>query len=1063
MVGARSAGVSVRPPAPSRGRTKVAILGGGCGGLAAAWDLTASPALRERFEVTVYESTWQLGGKGASGRMPQRSADRVVGQRIHEHGLHIWFGFYEHAFRMLQSAYAEAGLATGDDWWRVPFERCDSVSLYEQRGDGSWVRQPIRLPRRGGPDRGPPVEPRRVPLAQVIARTTRLLATGLRAELGFGEPRRGAAARESQDATVADAASALDRVASELDQIASSVIFGTDTPAQPLTRGRRGVTGFTRPPMWTVAFDQLLDELAHHVRELLSRAERGSMSDRARLWYGVLELVAAALRGIVRDDVVWRGFGPLDEEDLREWLGRHGASAQTLGRSPVLRGLYDLTFAYQGGDKRRPSLAAGKGLQSLLLMINYEGSFMWRMRAGMGDVVFSPLYLALRNRGVRFHFFSEVTELRLTPGRPVIDAIELTRKATVTEGADRYEPIEQIGQWWCWPAEPDRAQLHDVSPTSVTLRRNADFDEVVLAIPVGALPDICGELAGADPRFRLMLDRAETVRTKCLQLWLTKTIDELRGAGDQAGLDPPATAYDEPFDTYCDMSQVLAAEAYEDGSGPKSVAYFCAVLPDDGDVAQAEQLVRSGALRYLEQHAATIWPGATQQGSFDWSVLFDPAARVGRDRLEAQYCRANTAATDRYVTTPAGSVDARLDPDQSGFENLVLAGDWTHNGIDGGCVEAAVVSGERAAQALIDRRSRPSAAPSHLTPYVEYGALATAPGPLRCERARLYCFLLKPDRARVQQLCDHVFKEPTGGALRYRVPRAAPAILTFGTIAGLRSLHPDHSDRGSASEPEAAIWIPTLAQRYEAGRYIDDHMAIFMPYLWVDDPIAFASGREVYGFAKTQGWMRRLDDPRVANDELPDPPQSLMLDVYGTTESGPSAELGRQRLITIVRHGPRRGGGPTDRGSDDAGGSDLSSLARHLISELEPASTPSLDEPTRRSIRPLRRPLEAARARASTLAELLSEQVVRHVFLKQIRDAEQGQLAAIQQVVEARSSVTPGTLRWRRLTGTFELEINPLVTHPLNEELGLVRFQTVRLAFVAEFGFRMEAGVIRWP
>ena len=64
-------------------------------------------------------------------------------------------------------------------------------------------------------------------------------------------------------------------------------------------------------------------------------------------------------------------------------------------------------------------------------MINYEGSFMWRMRAGMGDVVFSPLYLALRQRGVKFRFFSRVTALRLMPGRPVVNAIELTRAGDV--------------------------------------------------------------------------------------------------------------------------------------------------------------------------------------------------------------------------------------------------------------------------------------------------------------------------------------------------------------------------------------------------------------------------------------------------------------------------------------------------------------------------------------------------------------------------------------------------------------------------------------------------------
>jgi uncharacterized protein with NAD-binding domain and iron-sulfur cluster len=790
----------------------------------------------------------------------------------------------------------------------------------------------------------------------------------------------------------------------------------------------------------------------------------GEASDRLRLWRGVLELVAGSLAGIVRDDVLWRGFGALDEEDLREWLGRHGTSEETLARSPVLRGLYDLTFAYREGDKRQPSLAAGKGLQSLLMMINYEGSFMWRMRAGMGDVVFAPLYLALRQRGVKFHFFSEVTQLRLRPGRPVIDAIEVTRQATVAAGAEGYEPIERIGDWWCWPAAPHTAQLTDLEPKAETLRRGADFDHVVLAIPVGALPGICGELAEANPRFKLMLDRAGTVQTKGLQLWLTKTIDELRGAPSRDGLDPPATAYADPFDTYCDMSHLLEAEVYRGGDGPKGVAYFCAVLPDTANAAEAEGSVRAGALDYLERDAATIWPGAVQDGAFDWSVLFDPQGRAGRERLEAQYYRANVAPTDRYVTTHAGSVDARLHPDQSGFENLVLAGDWTHNGIDGGCVEAAVVSGNRAAEALTGRRPRATAAGRQRTPYVEYGALATAPGPLLCERARLYCFLLRTERARVQRLCDRVFKEPTGGALRYRVPRLAPAILTFGTIAGLRSLHPAHADRGSASEPEAAIWVPTIAQRYEAGRYVDQHLAIFMPYLWVDDPIAFASGREVYGFAKTQGWMQRLGDPRGrADSRPPDPPESLVLDVHGAAEYGPTSELGRQRLITIRRRAARRGtaadGGPQAL----AEGVDLSSLAAHLISELEPSSDPELLAPTRRSLGAVRRPVRAVRARGFTLAELLSEQVVRHVFLKQIRDAEHGELASLQQVVEARSGVSPGSLRWRRLRGSYDLRVTKLASHPLEDELGLATEQTVRLAFAAEFGFRMEPGVVRWP
>ena len=73
-----------------------------------------------------------------------------------------------------------------------------------------------------------------------------------------------------------------------------------------------------------------------------------------------------------------------------------------------------------------------------------------------------------------------------------------------------------------------------------------------------------------------------------------------------------------------------------------------------------------------------------------------------------------------------------------------------------------------------------------------------------------------------------------------------------------------------------------------------------------------------------------------------------------------------------------------------------------------------------------------------------------------------GELAALQQVVEARSSVTPGSLRWRRLRGSYELSVSSLESHPLEDELGLAPEQTIHRAFAAEFGFRMEPGVVRW-
>ena len=66
--------------------------------MATAWELTA-PHHQGRYQVTVYQEGWRLGGKGASGRGENG--------RIEEHGLHIWLGFYDNAFRMMRACHAE--------------------------------------------------------------------------------------------------------------------------------------------------------------------------------------------------------------------------------------------------------------------------------------------------------------------------------------------------------------------------------------------------------------------------------------------------------------------------------------------------------------------------------------------------------------------------------------------------------------------------------------------------------------------------------------------------------------------------------------------------------------------------------------------------------------------------------------------------------------------------------------------------------------------------------------------------------------------------------------------
>ena len=79
-------------------RRNIAIIGGGVAGLTAAFELT-KPGLYPGDCVTVYQAGWRLGGKCATGRDERH--------RIIEHGLHLWFGYYENAFQLVREIYDE--------------------------------------------------------------------------------------------------------------------------------------------------------------------------------------------------------------------------------------------------------------------------------------------------------------------------------------------------------------------------------------------------------------------------------------------------------------------------------------------------------------------------------------------------------------------------------------------------------------------------------------------------------------------------------------------------------------------------------------------------------------------------------------------------------------------------------------------------------------------------------------------------------------------------------------------------------------------------------------------
>jgi uncharacterized protein with NAD-binding domain and iron-sulfur cluster len=787
--------------------------------------------------------------------------------------------------------------------------------------------------------------------------------------------------------------------------------------------------------------------LAVDAQKLAERALEvaGEPPFQLRLLNRLLDFWTALLTGLVEDDVLRppgsfdaAAIARLDEQDLREWLAPRLEFDDTLEWSFV-RVLYDLAFAYVDGDADSPNVAAGMAVENLFrILFEHHGAVMLRMEGGMGDVIFAPIYRALVERGVRFRFFHWAQRLKLAAGEPVIDAIEVVEQVRLA-GED-YEPLVDVGGELCWPSEPLWDQL-DAGEREVArgsdlereadplgrgarvLRRGEDFDAVVLAIPPGGLPPICEELAEASPRFAAMLDGAHTVATQALQLWLDRDAPAL-------GLAPEANVIagglPKPFDTYCDMTHLVPRERWPADSPLRHIAYFCGVLREARGESTALDRALSGAASLLSERR---WEGAD-------SPLIGLDGQTG-GTLDDQWCRVNDRGAERYVITPAGTTKHRLAPGESGFENLVLAGDWTRTAINAGSVEAAVRAGRGAAAALIAGApralDRAGAVVAARPRYVEYGGLTSAPGPLLCEGTTLYGFWANCRRDRLEELCRKVFEEPSGGAVRC-VPLFDHAIITFGLIARIAPQVDPFQAMGEVAERHAAIWIPVRCHGPEG----TPPVGVFLPYLWLDDPISIASGREVYGYAKNWGWPRFAGDG-TSGSVGGGQPERFELDAWGIEEYGRGQQPERRRLFEIRRAGL------------------LGTLADLVTPDLE--DLVELGRDTLGALRLARDELEEASASLDDLRSMLRTEVPQ-IFLRQFRAPEGNGEASELQIVTAPARIVEGSFRAASL-GTHRLELSPLASHPLEEQLGL-ESGPLGPAFRVRMDFTVENGRVLW-
>ena len=1046
---------------------RIAVIGGGISAMTAVAEITGQPGWNEAYDITVYQSGFRLGGKGASGR------NRAHHDRIEEHGLHIFMGFYENAFRLMRDVYAELDRPAGAPLraWSDAFHPHDHIVLFEQ-DQGEWKRWPFPFPRSAGtPGDGtdlPPIWSYVPMILEAILRTLAAFETQ-GSSVARVLDRAVDAAREGIDALLNDVmpdsrrGSVLSRALKMAtatpeprfaDRVPVRLFLGV-LKAMRRTAEDMGLENTSLLRKW--AFDALLPMLDAITREVWEEiGSRAGVDDHARRTWLLIDLMATNVKGMIRGEGVFPPFPfeNIDHLDYKEWLRQHGAHPKTVESAPV-NAIYDLVFARHAG------ICAGSALRgSLRMLLAYKGSIFWKMQAGMGDVIFAPIYEVLRRRGVKFKFFHRLDDVRLSADKTRAATLEFGRQATIKDGAE-YHPLYDVGGLPSWPSEPlweqlvegeslraDGVDLENFFDRSrdvekVVLEVDKDFDAVILGVSIGALPHVASEVVANSPKLRGAVDNIRTTATQAVQLWFKP---DLEGLGWE-GPSPVAGTYAKPFDTWADMTHLVPRESFGDGE-VGNIAYLCGHL-EDPEVPEeaidphpfANRDARANAIDWLTKHSGALWPNATlpgTKGALDYRHLADRRPVSGLDRLEGQYIRASVNPSDRYVMSVPGSSAFRPRTEDTNLRNLFVTGDWIKNGIQGGCAEAAVMAGLQTSRAICGvpevihgdpttplpapLLTRLPAAPPERPKYVERGGEFVLRGPFSQQGTRMYVFLLAADLARLTELVD---RQLNIGATHYR-PLGPFVALGCADIAQIRSQHPEDAKKGYMSERDVAFWVPVIASDEPYGAALPSRVAWFLPYIFVDSAPPMATGREIYGFPKLAG--------RIDFSEPEGKSAVVSVDAIAIDRFSPASRAKEHRIVEVRR-----------KADDDHG--PLSSLWNGLERAVSGLSAGFLDAAQILSD-------TGADAMAAALRSVSPSQVVRMAFLKQFRAAGDTSRACYQSIVEASARVT-AFRSGGPLSGPFEVRITNLDSHPIVQDLGLGS-DRVEPLFAAWFDFDFD-------
>ena len=692
-------------------KQKISIIGGGIGGLTAAYELT-DPKLKNKYDITLYQMGWRLGGKCATGRNQARN------MRIEEHGIHAFAGSYYNGLTMMKYIYEELGAVDGllpdfetafvkkygsfmwdyndkqmkrwpTQYPKLPFHYTDAESFYEATLGYShlsrWIAIMVLVILKQSLPSIKPLAKSAFTTAEMSSVAHNVPSEADKFLQDFQET--GHALLEALEKQEGNLENGLESMATKSRSISAS-----KTPNIPWWLYNLLLTKTPRPPTHT-------DEERHKVNQV--------------------EFLKTLLRGVRDDELATKGFASIDDVDFDDWLVKHGASPELM-RSPLVTLNMFVTYQFPKGDlSGKPVMSASSFVQWTLRTASYLGAPFYLVEAGTGETLLSPLYRLLEKRGVKFEFFHELTDITLSSNLKTVQQLQFNVQATPKTAP--YDPFIRVKTLDCWPSEPLWSQLenatalkgkdfeapHGVKGSVKTLSVAQDFDSVILAIPPRATLVSAPSLIAQDSNWSTLKDMAVTA-TQSMQLWLNDDIETLTQYTDTFFV---AGNYRSGMHGMAEFENILQ---YEDWSNmdtpPKGLVYFSGVMTSphktgDMTVRQLGNMkARNTAGTMLISSGEEVFQGAqnpvptTIPYGFDFAALY-PATitETGQDRLSSQYTRGNLVPSELYTQCPPGTKSLRIDPLTPPQTNMTVAGDWVDTRLNVGSVEGTIIGGRLAA------------------------------------------------------------------------------------------------------------------------------------------------------------------------------------------------------------------------------------------------------------------------------------------------------------------------------------------------------------------------------